>query len=203
MMVRIVQIIIIVLLRPFLYLLYRPRLSGVDLVREPHHPILFVANHSNYIDAFLLALLPWRLLRRTLPIYYPTTSVFMGKWHYRALLAPMGAYTMYRWSTSLAEYLKDTLAHLTKGNSVLLFPEGGHVEPGKRKPGKPGIGYIAHHVSELHIIPLHITFTEGATWFGSRLTLALGSEITERPAGDTPQDFRQFADTVLDTIYQL
>jgi 1-acyl-sn-glycerol-3-phosphate acyltransferase len=202
--VRFSQALVILLLRPVFYLLFRPRVQGPGLdVQRRTGPLLLVANHSSYVDAFLLALLPFPVLRQAVPVYYPTTSLFMSRWYYRWLLVPVGAYTMHRWHSSLEQYLDQTLTHLQAGNTVLLFPEGGLVRNAERLPGKPGVGLLCERVKDLNLVPIHIEFTRSGRYPLPRLTLTVGEQITQRPTESSMEAYREFADRLLDVIYDL
>ena len=203
-MVLVIQIVVVILLRPLFVLLYRPCIDGGGLVsNEFDRPVLFVANHSSYVDAFLTVLLPLRVFRKVLPVYYPTASLYMSKWYYRWILTPIGAYTIHRWSASLEEYMKQTIEHVVQNRTVLLFPEGKRVLDGSRPSGRSGIGLLRNASKDLHIIPIRIKFIKTKFWPFPKLHMTVGSEIQTRVEGSTQDDYRIFTNKILDEIYSL
>lgn len=203
-MVLVMQIAAVLFLRPLFVLLFRPQVRGDGLhIKKFDQPILFVVNHVSYADALLLVLLPLKMLRKVLPIYYPTASMYMNKWYIRILIAPMGAYPVYRWSSSLDEYLDKTIMHVASNHTVLLFPEGQRVLDGKHVEGKPGVGRLCDMFDDLTVVPLRIKFMKSKFWPFPKLQLIVGSEIKTKTNGSSVEDYKKYSNQVLQEIYSL
>ncbi len=157
------------LLRPAVFLLGWPRVSGRDNLREVRGPVLVICNHIDDVDpGFVLTALPARLHHKlavatggeALEILRtpPTTRGFI-----------QGVYDRLKWALGVSllnlfplpreagfresfAYAGESVDH---GYSVLVFPEGRHTTDGKVLPFRAGIGLLANNL-QIPIVPMRI-----------------------------------------------
>lgn len=123
------------------------RTEGRDQV-PPTGPVLLIANHASFLDPVLIGLATRRhlsfLARKTLfrnPVF--------GN-----LIQSLNAVPIDHEGVG-KEGLKTTLAHLQKGNAVVVFPEGTRTEDGSMAPFKPGVHLLISRANAA-IVPVGI-----------------------------------------------
>lgn len=119
----------------------------------PDAPCLFICNHLSNADGFTLA----RALR-------PRRVFFMAGVKLRGtVMTRLGAEAVdtifLRPNSGDAEPLKRAVETLKKGDSVLIFPEGGRSRSGALTRAKKGVALIARR-AHVPIVPLALTGTE-------------------------------------------
>src|SRR5262249_31122140 len=150
------------LLRPAVFFLGWPTVSGLEHLDGQPGPLLVVCNHIDDVDlGFVLTALPAHLRHRLATAAGgeamealrtpPTTRSLLGqaidrtKWALGAALLnifPLPRQAGFRESFQYAGEAVD------RGYSVLVFPEGHHTTTGEMLPFRPGIGIL---VNELRI----------------------------------------------------
>ena len=165
------------LFRCVLLLLLRAEVVGNINVftKNQGTPLIIAANHRSRIDPFLLALLPRKQLDLILPISFPTTEVYYRRLLFRIWIAPLGAYSIPQYATTVDEYLNETIKKLKAGNTVMLFPEARLVTHGGMGTAKAGI-IIAAQRSGARIIPIQIEGSQLVS-FWNILTRQVGVRI--------------------------
>jgi len=150
-------------------LMARPRVKGRENLAMLQGPVLIVSNHVTQLDvAFVLAALP-RCFRHRLAVammgellqemrHPDPDTVFLKRWvsriKYGLVVALFNAFplpqkTGFRGSFSFAG------ESLDRGNSILVFPEGGRTRDGKIQSFQAGIGILATNLN-VPVVPVRI-----------------------------------------------
>ncbi len=157
------------LVRPAMFLLGEPRISGQKKLRALDSPVLIVANHITYLDpGYVLAALPARLrsrvavamegevleAMRTPPRGTRFFAGVLSRVQYLLVVALFNVFPLpqragFRKSFNFAGDLID------RGWSVLVFPEGARTRDGKMAPFRAGIGLLVTQ-TRLPVVPLRL-----------------------------------------------
>ena len=157
------------LMRPAVFLLAWPRITGRENLRGVRGPVLVICNHIGDADlGFVLTALPERLR-------YKLATATRGE-ALEALRTPPATrnalariYDRVRWALGVSllnlfplprqagfresfVYAGECIDH---GCSVLVFPEGRYTADGKLQPFRPGIGLLAKNL-QVPIVPMRI-----------------------------------------------
>jgi long-chain acyl-CoA synthetase len=154
---------------PYIMVMARPRVIGLERLKDFRGPALIISNHIAQIDiGFLMAALPMHL-RNRLGVamqgeqlrsmrHPPKNWFFLKRWweqlQYVLIAAFFNVFSLpqrakYRESFRFAGELAD------RGYSVVIFPEGRRTETGEMAPFRSGIGLLATQLN-LPIIPMRI-----------------------------------------------
>ncbi len=168
----------VVFLRNFMYyllswpatmLMARPSVKGRENLEELQGPVLFVSNHITQVDvAFILAALPLRFRHRLAvammgellqEMRHPDSDTeFLKRWvsmiKYGLVVTlfnvfPLPQKTGFRSSFNFAGESAD------RGQSILVFPEGGRTPDGKMQCFQAGIGILATNL-DMPVVPVRI-----------------------------------------------
>lgn len=115
-------------------------------------PSIFVANHQSNLDpGWILTQLPGKIRRRTYTLgKYELIKMPIAANIFKAFnILPIDRFGQFNTAIEKAEEL------LSKGKSILLFPEGTRSIDGTLKEFKTGVGHIAS-VSKAQIVPIKI-----------------------------------------------
>ena len=157
------------LLRPAVFLLGWPRITGRENLRGLRGPVLVVCNHIDDVDVgFVLTALPARFRHRLATATGgealeglrtpPRDRSLLGRVYDRVKwilgvsllnLFPLPREAGFRESFAFAGESVD------RGYSILLFPEGRHTTDGKVGPFRAGVGLLANNLA-IPIVPLRI-----------------------------------------------
>lgn len=129
-------------LRPLIWLLFRPRVEGRHLVPSDG-PVLFVSNHLSGWDTLLIPVIAPR------PVQFLTKSQFftgtglrgsVQRWFFTSV----GGVSVARSGGGQAQdALLQGAEILNAGRAFAVFPEGTRSRDGKLKPGKSGAAWMA------------------------------------------------------------
>lgn len=146
------------LVRPFIRFFIRSDVRIEADLSTASGPLVIAANHENRFDSFFLALLPWRLVRRIVPLAFPTGAYFDSHRLLWTLLVAFGAYRLPRYAWSLDEYLETTAERIRSGRSIMIFPEGrvGHETGAVRV--RAGVGHLATR-ARAAVLPVFLSGT--------------------------------------------
>jgi 1-acyl-sn-glycerol-3-phosphate acyltransferase len=139
--------------RPWLRLLWRPEVEGLEHV-PGSGPALIAPNHISFIDSiFLLALMPRRILA-------VGKAEYMDSWKTRYLFPAMGMIPLDRTGGSASEAaLAQATASLERGDLFLIFPEGTRSRDGYLHRGRTGVARLALRTGA-PIVPVGIRGTD-------------------------------------------
>jgi long-chain acyl-CoA synthetase len=157
------------LLRPVVFLLGWPRISGRENLRDIRGPVLVVCNHIDDVDVgFVQTALPACFRHRLATATGgealealrtpPAGRGLLGKMYDRLKwtlgvsllnLFPLPREAGFRESFAFAGESVD------RGYSILVFPEGHHTTDGKMRPFRAGVGLLANNLA-VPVVPMRI-----------------------------------------------
>jgi 1-acyl-sn-glycerol-3-phosphate acyltransferase len=130
----------------------RPTVTGRNNLPPPQEPVVFVANHSSYLDIFPLAFLGRRLR------YVSKSEIFklpvVGWAMY--MMGNIGVRRMDR--RGQVEAYRNMVSSLRNGASLVVYPEGTRSETGKMRKFQPG-AFRAAKAAGVRVVPVTITGT--------------------------------------------
>ena len=160
---------------------------------DPSRPHLFVANHKSLADVFLLCLLPWEMK------FLSKESIFkipLLGWQMRVsrdIPIERGNKDSAR---RALEAMKD---RLSRGSSVIVFPEGTRSPDGSIAPFREGAFRLAIELG-VDIVPLAVAGTENTLPKHSLVFKPTSASVTVLPAitvsGMTAEDAPRLAERV-------
>jgi long-chain acyl-CoA synthetase len=194
------------LLRPAVFLLGWPLVSGREKLRGLIGPLLVVCNHIDDVDVgFVLAALPAHLRHRLATAVGgesmevlrtpPATRSILGKlidrtkWVLGAALLnifPLPRQAGFRESFQYAGEAVDA------GYSILVFPEGRHTTTGEMLPFRAGIGILVNEL-RIPVVPMRIDGLFEVKQRGRKFALprtikvTIGAAVKFKPSRD-PQE---------------
>jgi long-chain acyl-CoA synthetase len=130
---------------------YRLRVEGLQHV-PPHGPLILVANHCSFYDAFILA--------SSLPLRTAQQIFYMGfEWFFRHPVVAWWARGVrvipVDMDTYLVRALQTSALVLQRGNILCLFPEGERSATGRLRPFRKGVGILIREL-KVPVLPAHI-----------------------------------------------
>jgi long-chain acyl-CoA synthetase len=160
------------LVRPAVFLLGWPRVTGRENLRGVRGPLLVISNHVADVDVgFIQTALPARIRHK---LATATGGEALEKLRSpgpeRAWLGrPSRVYARVQWTLGVAllnlfplpreSGFRKSFAYageaVDRGYSVLVFPEGKHTEDGKLRPFRTGVGLLANNL-RIPILPMRI-----------------------------------------------
>jgi long-chain acyl-CoA synthetase len=157
------------LLRPAIFLLGWPRISGRENLRDIRGPVLIVCNHIDDVDVgFVQTALPSRFRHRL--------ATATGGEALEALRAPLASrslpgrtYDRVKWMLGVSllnlfplpreagfrESFNFAGESVDRGYSILVFPEGHHTTDGKIHDFRAGVGLLANNLA-VPVVPMRI-----------------------------------------------
>lgn len=140
-------------LRPYLRLRYRPRVSGRDRVPSTG-PVLLASNHLSSLDTILIPSFTPRRVQ-----FLAKASLFssrLGGWFFRQV----GAIPVHRQASSAAQAALDAGREVLAAGSVFaIFPEGSRSRDGRLHQGRGGAAWLAFETGAT-IVPVGLTGTD-------------------------------------------
>lgn len=175
------------ILRPLLWLLFRPRVSGrADVPTQG--PVLFVANHLSVWDTLLIPVTVVRPVQFLTKSEYFTGSGPIGRiqaWFFRSI----GAVPVVRSAGRAAQAsLEAGREILSGGGAFAIFPEGTRSRDSLLHEGKTGAAWLAIETGAT-VVPVGLVGTDSMRPFrhwggGDRVTIRYGSPMVV----DVPAD---------------
>jgi 1-acyl-sn-glycerol-3-phosphate acyltransferase len=156
-----------VLIGPFLRLLCRPTLDGIEHVPERGGAIL-ASNHLAVADSFFLPLLLPRRVAFLAKREYFTQPGLIGRLK-KAFFTGMGQVPVDRTSGSAAKAALETSVRLLReGNLLGIYPEGTRSPDGRLYKGKTGVARMALEAG-VPVLPVAMIGTDRVNPIGSRM----------------------------------
>jgi 1-acyl-sn-glycerol-3-phosphate acyltransferase len=208
MIVALVQFLYYISCHHMLTFLFRARVDLAALrLEQLRRPLIIAANHPSRLDPFLLVLLPFGVVRRIVPFHILTAAIYYDRWWIGPLVRWIGAYRLPPVAWTVEDYLGGSLEQLSRGRSILLFPEGRLTGESQERRAKPGIAQLALRTGT-PILPLRLQVAGEVRprnilcrRVAVHLTVGPVIEVTRRePTRDTAD---QLAQQVLQTIRAL
>jgi long-chain acyl-CoA synthetase len=157
------------LLRPAVFLLGWPRMTGRENLRGVRGPVLVVCNHIDDVDVGLVqTALPARFRHRLATATGgEALDALRTPPSGRSLLAK--AYDRVQWILGVSllnlfplpreagfrESFNYAGESVDRGYSILVFPEGHHTTDGKMRPFRAGVGLLANNLA-IPVVPMRI-----------------------------------------------
>ena len=141
---------------------FRLEVHGAEHLKGLNGPLVMVANHKSYIDAFLVfAAIPswWR--SPILPVRAMGNDGFFKNPFMRLLMHALGSYPSYR-GQGLDISLKKPLEILKKDGVVGIYPEGKRIINEEIGFFKRGVGELARRAPGISILPISIHGPDGS-----------------------------------------
>ena len=157
------------LLRPAVFLLGWPRITGRKNLRGLHGPVLVVCNHIADVDVGLVHTALSARLRHRLATATggealealrtpPSGRSLLGKVYGRVQWV-LGVSLLNLFPLPREAGFRESFAYagesVDRGYSILVFPEGHHTTDGKMRPFRAGVGLLANNLA-IPIVPLRI-----------------------------------------------
>ena len=139
------------ILRPFAILLcklfFRVRVTGRENIPR-RGGVLLISNHASYLDPVLLGIVFPR------PLYFFARSDLFQHRLFGGLIRTLHAFPVH-----LHKLDKDAIEHavkeLTRGKTVVVFPEGTRSRTGALRSGQAGAGFLAVK-AKVSVLPVYL-----------------------------------------------
>ncbi|MBJ7453956.1 MAG: 1-acyl-sn-glycerol-3-phosphate acyltransferase [Blastococcus sp.] len=145
-------------IRPLLWVLLRPRVTGRENV-PLDGPVILASNHLSFIDSILIPIVAPRRVALLAKAEYFTGTGISG-WFTRTLFTALGAHPVERETHRAAQAALDTaLGVLDSGLAFGLYPEGTRSRDGKLARGKTGVAWLAL-TADCPVVPVAVRGTD-------------------------------------------
>jgi len=202
---------------PIIKFFTRYSVEGRGHIADIHKNFIIASNHVSEIDpVFIRAALPF--FSKDTPLYFASNT----KERYRsfgwrsllyggALFKAFGAYPVYKGQNDFKYALQHHLAHLGKGRTVSIFPEGKRSPDGLLGQARAGVAYLAF-TADVPVLPIAIQGLHGITLKDfflrkRKVMIHIGKPIAPRSIVDAPiptfDDYKKGAELVLQHIKSL
>lgn len=132
------------------------KVKGLENLPDPKKQCLIIANHRNYLDAFLVcAAFPFKYYLGKKPIRFMALRKFCHIYTLGWFIGPLGAYPIDQGINDTNISLTPTFKLIKKGQNILIFPEGGRQFDGNPGITKRGIAHLTRETN-LPILPVAI-----------------------------------------------
>ncbi|GAA3397842.1 lysophospholipid acyltransferase family protein [Cryptosporangium minutisporangium] len=176
-----------ILIGPFLRVLFRPVLEGVEQI-PAHGPAILASNHLSFSDSFFLPLMVPRRITFLAKAEYFTGKGFKGMFS-RLFFSAAGCVPIDRTSGSAAEAALTTGARvLGEGHLLGIYPEGTRSPDGKLYRGKTGVARLALETG-VPVIPVAMINTDQVQPIGQLIPKVM----RVRMRVGKPLDFSRYA----------
>ena len=197
--------------RPILWLLFRPRVEGGENVPD-YGPIIVASNHLSFIDSFIIPLAVPRPVTYIAKADYFSGKGFKG-WFVRWFLTNLGHVPVKRGAQrSAMGALEQAVDILDNSGAFAIYPEGTRSPDGRLYRGRTGTGWLVL-ASGARVLPVGLSGTEkiqpiGASRprvFGPRPTVRIGEPMDFSHYKDLPpaKARRAITDEIVQTIQKL
>ncbi|MFI0369299.1 lysophospholipid acyltransferase family protein [Actinomadura sp. 1N219] len=176
--------------RPILWLLFRPRVVGGENVPS-YGPLIVASNHLSFIDSFIIPLAVPR------PVTYIAKAAYfegggLKKTFVRWFLTNLGHVPVRRGARRAAMgSLEQAAEVLENAGAFAIYPEGTRSPDGRLYRGRTGIGWLVLE-SGARVLPVALEGTEKIQPIGASLPRVFGPRPTVRIG--PPMDFSHYRD---------
>ncbi len=167
--VRFIRTVFQYILYPFTFLIYRLKVRGRENLKNLNSPVVFAANHTSILDAFvILYSLPFKLRKQVavlMSIEYHFNHFFYhtGSW-WRRVVEAIGFYLLVNLFVNASplsrthgfkQVMENVGRMLDKGWSIVIYPEGKVTTDGSIRKFESGVGIIACDMETL-VVPIRV-----------------------------------------------
>lgn len=189
--------------RPVVFFVLGTRYRRRNLV--PDGPCIVVANHNSHLDAALLmTLFPFSRLKHVHPV---AAADYFGQNALRRTMAMalMNAIPIERRPKGGEDPLQPMVDALSRGDSLIFFPEGSRGEAGVVAKFRPGIGKLVRSFPGLLVVPVFMTGPERIWPRGETVPVPTGIDVQVGRPRSYPADLdaRDIAQRVRDDVLAL
>ncbi|TYB50038.1 lysophospholipid acyltransferase family protein [Actinomadura chibensis] len=176
--------------RPILWLLFRPRVVGGEHVPN-YGPLIVASNHLSFIDSFIIPLAVPR------PVTYIAKAAYfegggVKKGFVRWFLTNLGHVPVRRGARRAAMGALEQAAEvLENAGAFAIYPEGTRSPDGRLYRGRTGVGWLVLE-SGARVLPVALEGTEKIQPIGASLPRVFGPRPTVRIG--PPMDFSHYRD---------
>ena len=171
------------IISPFLYLLWRVRVEGLENVPS-EGPVILAANHQSFCDSFFLPL----VVRRR--VTYVAKAEYFDSWKTAWFFRAAGQIPMNRSGGDASQRALDTATGVLQSGGVLaIYPEGTRAPDTRLHKGKTGVARLSVGC-DVPIVPVGLVGTRTVQPPGSMVmrpfhsvTVRFGAPVTY-PCGD-------------------
>ncbi|WP_067451217.1 lysophospholipid acyltransferase family protein [Actinomadura macra] len=176
--------------RPILWLLFRPRVEGGENVPS-YGPLIVASNHLSFIDSFIIPLAVPRPVT-----YIAKADYFEGsglkKGFVRWFLTNLGHVPVRRGARRAAMGALEQAAEiLDNSGAFAIYPEGTRSTDGRLYRARTGVGWLVL-TSGARVLPVALEGTEKIQPIGASLPRVFGPRPTVRIG--PPMDFSHYRD---------
>jgi 1-acyl-sn-glycerol-3-phosphate acyltransferase len=197
-------------IRPIVWVLFRPRVTGRENV-PPTGPVILASNHLSFIDSIAIPIVAPRRVTYLAKAEYFTGSG-LGGWLSRALFTALGALPVERGTQRAAQAaLEPALGVLQRGDAFGIYPEGTRSRDGRLARGKTGVAWLAL-TADCPVVPVAVAGTDrvqpiGARWpRPRRISVTFGKPLTfpeYRGQAGKGRPRREVTDRIMNAIAEL
>jgi 1-acyl-sn-glycerol-3-phosphate acyltransferase len=152
--------------RPVLWVLFRPHVTGRDNVPLTG-PVILASNHLSFIDSLAIPTMAPRKVAYLAKAEY-FTRPGLGGWFSRTLFTALGALPVERETNRAAQAALDTALHVLQRDEAFgIYPEGTRSRDGRLARGKTGVAWLAL-TADCPVVPVAVAGTDRAQPVGAR-----------------------------------
>ncbi len=175
----------------FFNMTYRYKSNNVEDL--PQGPVIYVANHRSGFDGVLItAKLTWRRVKDI--YFFAKDKHFQGG--FQRFMAPRNNIILMNVNTNVRESMQQMYEVLSKGKSVVIFPEGTRYKDGLTREFKESFAILSQALN-VPVVPVAIEGSEKATFrairiprLGQRISLTFLPQMLSN-AGETTVEFAE------------
>jgi long-chain acyl-CoA synthetase len=202
---------------PLTKVVARIEVRGLENLASSNAPLLFASNHQSNLDTpVILACLPRRFRYRLSvamwkeyfdahfhPAQYPRWDQLWNSLLYYAIAAVFDAFPLPQSHPGARQSLRYTGELVSRGQSLLIFPEGERTESGEVKDFQPGVGMMGARL-RLPVVPVRVQGVERLLHRGQALPHRGPVQVSfGRPISLKGDDYPAMAAQIRDAILKL
>lgn len=183
---------LVVLLKIICFPIFRIKVKGLENIEETDK-VIVCANHKSLLDPIFLAIsLPQR-------IYFMAKKELFDKPFVGGFLKALGAFPVDRFGRDL-KALRASVALVSEGKILGIFPEGTRVNEVKRENVKDGVAFVALK-AKADIMPVEIISTY-KPFRKSEILIKKPIDVNEFASLKNKEAMKKMTDRVYDKIYE-
>ncbi len=183
---------LVVLLKIICFPIFRIKVKGLENIEETDK-VIVCANHKSLLDPIFLAIsLPQR-------IYFMAKKELFDKPFVGGFLKALGAFPVDRFGRDL-KALRASVALVSEGKILGIFPEGTRVKEVKRENVKDGVAFVALK-AKADIMPVEIISTY-KPFRKSEILIKKPIAVSEFASLKNKEAMKKMTDRVYDKIYE-